>query len=646
MKSLRSPGAFLFFCTKVECLALVEMGHSDSLYVRAKKQQRRSTSPYDAFEQLDGSHPWQTAVPEGFILYPVRELRKGQVAYFNFDLAKEMGLIAKDHSEVMTPALKEKLLETFSLQIINEYDQINQVRFRKGLIKQRHYMATRYLQLQHKSRTGKTSGDGRSIWNGVVRHNGRIWDVSSRGTGVTRLAPGVAKTGRYMKSGESDVGYGCGMAELDELMGAAVMSEIFHRQGIETERVLTVIDLGDGLGIGVRAGQNLIRPAHLFMFLKQTDREALRGGVNYLIDREHSNGRWDFSSRSHRCFEKMLEKLSVNFAKFAARLDSDYIFAWLDWDGDNVLAQSGIIDYGSIRQFGVRHDEYRYDDIERMSTNLREQKRKARYLVQVYAQMVDFLNSGKKKPVGFFRSHKSLKAFDRSFETEVIRLLLVRAGYETGQVNRLMLAKRPRIQALLKSFRSIEGMKTESGMQTLPDGENRPALFCTRSLLRELPLVISCTTPMTEDQIADLAQSMKTSHLKAVDKKHMHSLRSRLVDFCRIYQEVVSDVSQLTGRSKASVVSNLKSRSQVINRSDRITGNSAALLIEELLERHSKGLSYNEIQKLVTGIIRSQTLLPQAKPPHPQELLDNSKQSMRPHLQAVLTILETYKDDV
>ncbi len=568
------------------------------------------------------------------------------MAYFNFDLAKEMGLIPKDHPEVLTAALKSKLLETFSLQIINEYDQINQVRFKKGLIKQRHYMATRYLQLQHKSRTGKTSGDGRSIWNGVVRHNGKIWDVSSRGTGVTRLAPGAAKTGRFMKSGASDVGYGCGMAELDELMGSAVMSEIFHRQGIETERVLTVIDLGDGLGIGVRAGQNLIRPAHLFMFLKQSDQDALRGSVNYLIDREHFNGNWDFSSKSPKAFEKMLEKLSVNFAKFAARLDSDYIFAWLDWDGDNVLAQSGIIDYGSIRQFGVRHDEYRYDDVDRMSTNLREQKRKARYLVQVYAQMVDYLTCGRKKPITAFKTHKSLRAFDRTFESEIIRLLLKRVGYEENQVNHLMLAKRPQIQALLKSFRAIEGMKTESGKQTLPDGENRPALFCTRSLLRELPELVEIGSSLQQPQIATLMTSMKTSHLKPADRKCLQLLKERLIDFCQKYNEVVSHVATLTGKSFQNVLSNLKTRTQIINRSDRITGNSAALLIEELIGRHTKGLGYAEIQTLVTSLIRSQTLVPQAKPPHPQDLLSESKKSMRPHLEAVLTILETYKDDV
>ena len=51
-------------------------------------------------------------------------------------------------------------------------------------------MATRYLQLQHEIRQGKTSGDGRSIWNGYLKTKTLTFDISSRGTGATILVPG------------------------------------------------------------------------------------------------------------------------------------------------------------------------------------------------------------------------------------------------------------------------------------------------------------------------------------------------------------------------------------------------------------------------------------------------------------------------
>ena len=140
---------------------------------------------YTSFDEIDGRHPWQDKVPEGCVLYPVRKLSRGQVMWFNFHLAKDMGLIPQDHPHKMTPELDKKIIETFSVQIVNEWDQENGAPVPPNLLKSNSYMATRYLQLQHADKQGRTSGDGRGIWNGTVRHRGTTWDVSSRGTGVT-----------------------------------------------------------------------------------------------------------------------------------------------------------------------------------------------------------------------------------------------------------------------------------------------------------------------------------------------------------------------------------------------------------------------------------------------------------------------------
>ena len=641
------------FSRNIELIAKI----ADEQRVGLKFQRKSSTAAhgldYSSFDQLDGSHPWQDAVPEGYVLYPVRELRKGIVAYFNFSLAKEMGLLSSSHPNELNASLKAKILETFSIQIINEYDQINQVRFKKGLIKRRHYMATRYLQLQHKSRTGKTSGDGRSIWNGFLQNRGKFWDVSSRGTGVTRLSPGVANTGQFMKSGQSEIGYGCGMADLDELFGAAVMSEIFHRQGIETERVLAIIDLGDGLGIGVRAAPNLLRPAHLFTFLKQSKLESLKRAVHYLIDREHENGRWVFTSRHPRALELMLKKMVQGFAHFAARLDADYIFAWLDWDGDNVLASAGIIDYGSIRQFGVRHDEYRYDDVDRLSTNLREQKNKARYLVQVFCQVVDYLTTGEKKSLAHFRKWDELRQFDLAFETELLRLLLYRCGFEDDTIKTLLRSHRHQVKRFVGHFRKLESIKTLRKAETLPDGFNRPALLCMRTLLREAPRTRGITKHTDPDiavwekqELNGLLLKMRTSHFRSRDERLLEGSEKKLTDFLRSYSHLIQIAARATKRSRESLSRSLVARSSIINRSDRITGNSVALFVEELLQRHDRGLSYAQMQHIIEQVIHSQTLVPSACPPQAEDLVTSINQNNRPHLKAILRIIEDYKDDV
>ena len=172
---------------------------------------------YVGFDQLDGTHPWQEAVPEGCLLYDVRVLPGGKVAYFNWDLAKEMGLLAEAHPHRLNRTLEDKLLETFCIRISNEWHHEHNVIFPKTMLKKNKYMATRYLQLQHPDKAGRTSGDGRCIWNGIVKNHNQTWDVSSRGTGVTALAPGAVLAGRPLRSGNNDHGYGCGMAEIDEL---------------------------------------------------------------------------------------------------------------------------------------------------------------------------------------------------------------------------------------------------------------------------------------------------------------------------------------------------------------------------------------------------------------------------------------------
>ena len=140
---------------------------------------------YSEFARIDGTHPYRDAMPDGFIDYAARVRPGGNVFYFNFALAKEMGLIPQNHPEILDKELSKAILDTFSLEIINEYDVIYKRRFPASTLKPNRYMATRYLQCQHPDKRGGTSGDGRSIWNGCFKGKRGIWDISSCGTGAT-----------------------------------------------------------------------------------------------------------------------------------------------------------------------------------------------------------------------------------------------------------------------------------------------------------------------------------------------------------------------------------------------------------------------------------------------------------------------------
>ena len=86
------------------------------------RRREAARDPYRAFARIDGRHPYRLAVPGGSIDYRARRRRDGKVAFFNFDLAREMGLVPRDHPDVLVPELARAILDTFAFVIVNEYD--------------------------------------------------------------------------------------------------------------------------------------------------------------------------------------------------------------------------------------------------------------------------------------------------------------------------------------------------------------------------------------------------------------------------------------------------------------------------------------------------------------------------------------------
>ncbi len=576
----------------------------------ARKSQDVSDE-YSSFDSIDGRHPWMEAVKDGFIGYQVRELNVGKVAYFNFLLAKEMGLIPADHPHEMTPDLHAKLIKNFSLQIINEYDELNNRRIDPTTIRPHKYMATRYLQLQHANKQGKTSGDGRGIWNGVVHHRGTTWDVSSRGTGVTRLSPGSVEAQRPLKTGGTEFGYGCGLAEIDELLGAAILAEVMHLQGIRTERVLSIIDLGKGYGIGVRAAQNLIRPAHLFLYLKQERYVELKAATDYLIERQVSNKEWVINSRGSGKYDEMLSCVSESFAKFTALLDTDYIFAWLDWDGDNVLADGGIIDYGSVRQFGLRHDKYRYDDVERFSTNLNEQKQKARLIVQVFAQVVDYLKSKTKKPLKDFSDHPAVQKFNTDFDVFRAQRILYRVGFNESQREHIF-AQKGLFEKFDKEYSFFERAKISGTSEKVADGVNHAALYNIREILNKYTQYLLDSPLPFEKRFMAENQFFKTilsGYAKSRDARMGEKQRRHIEAFQQTYKELFTAAA---GKSKPeSILLGVCNRSHKLNSDKRITGNALIEMVDQIISEKKKGLSLAQIQKIIDRLVFEHNGMPE-----------------------------------
>lgn len=567
---------------------------------------------YSAFGRINGEHPFKDQVPGGRVEYKARYKKGGKVAFFNFQLAKEMGLISKSHPDEINPDLEREILETFSLVIINEYDVMNNIKFPEDEIHPNTYMATRYLQLQHPDKCGRTSGDGRTVWNGSIRNNGVTWDISSCGTGGTKLSPACNINKKFYQTGDPSISYGCGLSEVAEGLETLFFSEVLGKNGFKTERVLAIVEYDKGISINVRANPNLLRPSHFFSHLKQGNLTTLKQVADYHIQRQIDNKAWSqttFKNNKEK-YTYLAQQVALCFAETAAKFEDEYIFCWLDWDGDNILMDGGIIDYGSIRQFGLFHAEYRYDDVQRYSTTILEQRQKARYIVQCFAQIADFLTTGKKKSLSQFRNHDTIKLFDRHFLECKDRNLVQKMGFKPAHQEILLKNHRTQVTKFRKAFSYFERARSKRGIYKVADGINRDALFCMRDIMREFPqLYLAKQTQLTHQEFIEVT---KSSYAKKSDLKLTDLRKKQINKFQNAYISMVSIIEKEVNISKPQLLLELTMRSSVINKYDRVTGDSITYIVQKVQKLRPK-LGPVELFKLAKEFSSYQNLDPDQK---------------------------------
>jgi len=601
---------------------------------------------YQKFKEIDGRHPWREVSPDGYVDYQARYRPHGRVLYFNLPLAEEMGLIPPDETRTISKELEQAILETFSLQIINEFD-IEQAGGQaiEG-VKPHHYMATRYLQTQHANKQGKTSGDGRSIWNGYLRTKTLTFDISSRGTGATILSPGAQAADVPLQTGDRSSGYSSGLADLDEMLGTAVMSEIFYRQGIPTERCLAVIGYPDGTAIGVRSAPNLIRPAHIFRYLKQGRLAELKASVDYFIEREVENGFWEIPREGIARYRKTLDYLATSYGRMAAVLEEEYIFNWLAWDGDNMLANGAILDYGCLRQFAAKHDKYRFKDVDRYSASLAEQRRWARTLVQVFAQAMAFIESGNKKNLRAFKEAECLKVFDRAFETERDHRTLWRIGFTPEQIDHLMKRAQKETKDFHRALSYFEDVKVCKGIEKLPDGFTHRPVFLIRNLLRLLPAYyVAQGITGANDGGAYMSEEifckiMAASYVGKRDLQLTNTRISNVKNFQDCYLRLVAALDEPFD----AVLKTIQERSAIVNHRHRMTGDAITYIIDEVIAIKGK-IKINGLQEAFDAFIDSQVLIPgKWHPVRPEQLNQNTLKSRLLH--KIQEGLEEFKESI
>lgn len=565
-----------------------------------KKIQSKS---YERFDLIDGSHPLKEAVPESFVDYPARIRRGGKLAYFNFSLAKEMGLIPSDHDNSLNSELEEKIIETFSIQIINEFDQMKNRKFKESDMKSGTYMATRYLQMQHDDKKGLSSGDGRSVWIGHIEHKGKSWDLSGCGTGATRLSPATSKFNKFFETGDPSISYGCGYGELDEGIATSLMSYIFKENEIETEETLCVVEFKNNISINIRASHDLLRPSHFFLYLKQENYSSLKKMVDFYIERNRTKAGWEKCPKGKAKYRFLLDRVTEDFSRVSANFEDEYIFCWLDWDGDNILMDGGIIDYGSIRKFGIMHHEYKYDDVERFSTSLLEQKGKAKYMVQTFAQIADYLETREKKGIQEFSEHKCLDDFEANFNTVKNKNLLRKIGFSDVKIKQLLKRELSLIEEFKKVFSYFEKSKSKVGIIKVSDGVTCDAIFNMGNILRELPQIyLSDKSLLNEAAFVDI---IKAAYGTEEDLAPNSYRAARCKEFQSLYLKIIDSCSHYFQESNEKTLLDLSMRSLVVNKPNKITGDAVTHIVD-LLRKEKRNLTPEKIHDLIKDLAENQ----------------------------------------
>lgn len=529
-----------------------------------------------AFQRLQTNHPLQQ-VPGFCVLYPARTRPNGSVLFFNFEFAKLLGLIPPDHFDEMTQELEKEILNTFSLQIENEKDRLSGSgrRYAHG-----QYMATRYLQIQHRDKKGLHSGDGRSIWNGHIQSvDGELWDISSCGTGATCFSPAVSKQKKYFETGDPSVSYGCGTAETTDFIYTAVLSEILYQRKIPTERTLAVLSYPNGQCIHVRGARSLLRPAHFFAPLKQGDHTRTQALLQHWLARQgKSPQRW-------------LEELAIDFAKAAARFEREYLFVWVEWDGDNFLMDGGILDYGTVRQFGTFQHAYRYDDGDCFSTCLLEQRKKIRNLVCVFHQMSDFLQTGTIKGLSAYRKESTyLRIFDECFETENLSLFLKQFGFSRMQINYLLSMHRGKVTQLKQKFDFFERKLCSLKIHPVGDGINREPQWDMRFFFKQVArwLHEKDVQGLNESDLKSFLRQMSTPWLSKKDQREQVRHCNKLKALLQQFDDVVQEVAKHEKKNRAKALIALMMRASTHEPPFRLTGEALLLISDELFKAYKK----------------------------------------------------------
>jgi len=221
--------------------------------------------------------------------------------------------------------------------------------------------------------------------------------------------------------------------------------------------------------------------------------------------------------------------------------------------------------------------------------------------------VVDFVTHKKKRPLADFRNHPSLRKFDQVFEESKYRNLLHKLGIREKNAEIVMKNHFNELRVFRRAYTYFERAKSQRGTYKVADGITRDAVFCMRDILRELPqMLLTRGDIISPEEFTEIIQS---SYAKKADLRLTSMRLHQISRFQTSYLKIMDLLAKSLKKERSQVLLDVTMRSSVINKYDRVTGDSITHVVDKVARCRPK-LRADEVYHLMKGFSHYQNLDP------------------------------------
>jgi len=267
-------------------------------------------------------------------------------------------------------------------------------------------------------------------------------------------------------------------------------------------------------------------------------------------------------------------------------------------------------------------------------------------IVQVFAQMVDFLKTGEKKALKAYASHPISETFNKHFEAHRAERLLYRMGFNETQ-RRNIFEEKGLFAKFDKEFTYFERAKISGTTEKVADGVNHAALYNMRSILRELPHVLAQSPLPFEKRWmlnTDFFKTILSSFAKTRDARMGEKQRRHIEAFQQVYREMVTTAA---GKQRPeNIIKGICDRAELLNSEKRITGNALIEMVDEILTEKKRGLPLDQIQRIVDRLVIENNGMPEVPVSRYYKEKENSRAVKMDLYAKLLSLVEENKESI